>query len=291
MITGGFSMQIINGTEISKAIKEEVKQEVLQLNEQKVFPKLVVIIVGDNPASRVYVNSKKRTCTELGILSEEITLSADVTEEELLENIDTLNSDDSVSGILVQLPLPKHIDEDRVIGRIHPDKDVDGFHPYNVGKLMIGMDTLESCTPAGVIELLERSGIEIEGKHCVIVGRSNIVGKPVAQLLLQRNATVTICHSRTKDLKEVCKQADILVAAVGRLKMINREYVKSGAVIIDVGINRGEDGKLYGDVDFDDLKDVASAMTPVPGGVGPMTIAMLMKNTLKCAKAKSTLTE
>lgn len=241
------------------------------------------MIVGDDPASRVYVNSKKKNCEELGIYSEEHALSADTTEEELLSLIDTLNQRKEINGILVQLPLPKHINEEHIIHAINPKKDVDAFHPVNVGKIMVGNFDFVPCTPAGVMELIKESGIEIAGKECVVVGRSNIVGKPQAMLLLHQNGTVTICHSRTKDLKEVVKRADILVAAVGIPNFITGDMIKEGAVVIDVGINRIADKKLVGDVDFTSAEKVAGAITPVPGGVGPMTIAMLMKNTIKAA--------
>lgn len=247
------------------------------------MPGLAVVIVGDDPASRVYVNNKKKACEELGILSEEYALSKDTTEEELLALIDRLNREKSISGILVQLPLPKGINEEKVINRIDPQKDVDAFHPVNVGKIMIGNYDFVPCTPAGVMELIKESGIDISGKECVIVGRSNIVGKPMSMLLLHQNGTVTVCHSRTKDLKEVTRRADILVVAVGRPEFITGDMIKEGAVVIDVGINRLENKKLVGDVEFKSAEKVASAITPVPGGVGPMTIAMLMKNTLKAA--------
>ena len=245
---------------------------------------LAVIIVGDDPASRVYVNNKKKACEACEIYSEEYALPAETSETEVLELIDTLNKRADISGILVQLPLPKHIDEKKVINSIIPEKDVDAFHPVNVGKIMIGDFDFLPCTPAGVMELIKETGIEISGKECVVLGRSNIVGKPQAMLLLHENGTVTICHSRTKDLKEVTKRAEILVAAVGIPKFVKADMVKEGAVVIDVGINRDENGKLCGDVDFDDVVNVASAITPVPGGVGPMTIAMLMRNTLTAAK-------
>ena len=247
------------------------------------MPGLAVIIVGDDPASRVYVNNKKKACEEIGILSEEYALPADTKEEDLLALIDKLNSDKKISGILVQLPLPKGIDEEKVINRIAPKKDVDAFHPVNVGKIMVGNFDFVPCTPAGVMELIAESGIDICGKECVVVGRSNIVGKPMSMLLLHKHGTVTVCHSRTKDLKEVTKRADILVVAVGIPNFVTGDMIKEGAVVIDVGINRLEDKKLVGDVEFETAEKVASAITPVPGGVGPMTIAMLMKNTLKAA--------
>ena len=275
---------IIDGKKVSARIKEEVRQEVVALKEKGVNVGLAVIIVGDDPASRVYVNNKKKACEACEIYSEEYALPAETSEAEVLELIDSLNKRDDISGILVQLPLPKHIDEKKVINSIIPEKDVDAFHPVNVGKIMIGDFDFLPCTPAGVMELIKETGIEISGKECVVLGRSNIVGKPQAMLLLHENGTVTICHSRTKDLKEVTKRAEILVAAVGIPKFVKADMVKEGAVVIDVGINRDTDGKLCGDVDFDDVVNVASAITPVPGGVGPMTIAMLMRNTLTAAK-------
>ena len=241
------------------------------------------MIVGDDPASRIYVNSKKKNCGELGIYSEEYALPGETSEEELLELIDKLNKKHDVSGILVQLPLPKHINEENIINAIDPKKDVDAFHPVNVGKIMVGNYDFVPCTPAGVMELIKESGIEIAGKECVVVGRSNIVGKPQAMLLLHQNGTVTICHSKTKNLKEIVKRADIVVAAVGRPKFITADMIKPGAVVIDVGINRLADKKIVGDVDFEECEKVAGAITPVPGGVGPMTIAMLMRNTVKAA--------
>lgn len=251
-------------------------------------PGLAVIIVGDDPASRVYVNNKKKACEECGIYSEEYALSAQTTQEELLNLIDTLNKKSDISGILVQLPVPKHIDEETIINAIDPKKDVDAFHPVNVGKIMVGNYDFVPCTPAGVMELIRESGVEVSGKECVVVGRSNIVGKPQAMLLLHQNGTVTICHSRTKDLAEKTKNADILVAAVGIPNFIKGDMIKEGAVVIDVGINRMEDKTLCGDVDFESAKNIAGAITPVPGGVGPMTIAMLMKNTVKAARVNKT---
>ena len=275
--------QILSGKEVSARIKAELANEVEALKAKGIFPGLAVIIVGDDPASRVYVNSKKKNCEELGIYSEEHALPAETTEDELLALIEKLNGDKKVNGILVQLPLPKHINEEKIINAISPIKDVDAFHPVNVGKIMVGNYDFVPCTPAGVMELIKESGIEISGKECVVVGRSNIVGKPQAMLLLHENGTVTICHSRTKDLKAAVKRADILVAAVGIPNFITGDMIKEGAVVIDVGINRIAEKKLVGDVDFESAKDVASAITPVPGGVGPMTIAMLMKNTVKAA--------
>lgn len=270
--------QIIDGKAISAQIKDELKEKVAAMKAEGITVTLAVIQVGSDPASCVYVGNKKKACEYIGIRSLAYELPEETTEEELLELIGELNQRNDVNGILVQLPLPAHIEEDKVIERIAPEKDVDGFHPQSVGALCIGRPGFLSCTPAGIIQLLKRSDIEIEGKECVVIGRSNIVGKPMALLLLRENGTVTIAHSRTADLKEVTKKADILVAAVGRPEMITREYVKEGAVVIDVGIHRKEDGKLCGDVNYADVAPVCSAITPVPGGVGPMTIAMLMHN-------------
>lgn len=270
--------QIIDGKAISAQIKDELKEKVAELKTQGIEVSLAVIQVGADPASSVYVRNKKKACEYIGIRSLAYELPEETTEKELLDIIDELNGRKDVNGILVQLPLPSHISEEKILNRIDPTKDVDGFHPQNVGALCIGKPGFVSCTPAGVIQLLKRSGISIEGKECVVIGRSNIVGKPMAILLLRENGTVTITHSRTKDLKEVTKRADILVVAIGRPKMITAEYVKEGAVVIDVGIHRNEDNKLCGDVDFDSVEPVCSAITPVPGGVGPMTIAMLMNN-------------
>ncbi len=269
---------LIDGKAISTQIKEELKEKVAALKAEGKEVTLAVIQVGNDPASTVYVGNKKKACEFIGIRSLAYELPEETTEKELLDIIADLNAREDVNGILVQLPLPKHIDEDKVIKQIDPSKDVDGFHPASVGALCIGQKGYVSCTPAGIIQLLKRSGIEIAGKECVVIGRSNIVGKPMSLLLLRENGTVTIAHSRTKDLKEVTKRADILVVAVGKPKMITREYVKEGAVVIDVGIHRNEDNKLCGDVDFADVEPVCSAITPVPGGVGPMTIAMLMSN-------------
>lgn len=271
-------VQLIDGKAISKQIKDELKEQVAELSAKGVKICLAVIQVGNDPASSVYVGNKKKACAYIGIDSLSYELPEETTEKELLELIDKLNKDDAVNGILVQLPVPKHIDEDKIIKAISPLKDVDGFHPMSVGALSIGQPGFVSCTPAGVIQLLKRSGIEIAGKECVVIGRSNIVGKPMAMLLLRENGTVTICHSKTKDLKEVCKHADILVVAIGRPKMIDASYIKEGATVIDVGIHRDENNKLCGDVDFESASKVAGAITPVPGGVGPMTIAMLMHN-------------
>lgn len=275
---------IISGKEVSAKVRAEVKEACEQLKAEGVVPGLAVIIVGDDPASRVYVNNKKKACAEVGFLSEEYALPAETSQEELLELIDRLNKREDIDGILCQLPLPKHLDEKAVINAISPLKDVDAFHPSNVGRIMIGDYDFLPCTPAGVMEMLHFAGIEVSGKNCVVIGRSNIVGKPMAMLLLHENGTVTICHSRTKNLKEVCAAADILVAAVGKPKFVKADMVKEGAVVLDVGINRDENGKLCGDVDFDEVEPKASYITPVPGGVGPMTIAMLMKNTLKAAQ-------
>lgn len=273
--------QIINGKEISQTIKDELKAEVTELKAQGVSVALAVIQVGNDPASSVYVRNKKNACAYIGIESLAYELPEDTTEEALLGLIGDLNHRTDVNGILVQLPLPAHINEDKVIQAIDPKKDVDGFHPQSVGALCIGQPGFVSCTPAGIIQLLKRSGIEMDGKHCVVVGRSNIVGKPMSLLMLRENATVTICHSHTKDLKAMCCEADILICAIGKPLFFTREYVKDGAVVIDVGIHRNAQNKLCGDVDFDDVADKVSAITPVPGGVGPMTIAMLMYNCVR----------
>ncbi len=277
---------IIDGKAISAATRGDIKAQVDLLKAEGITPGLAVIIVGDDPASRVYVNNKKKACAELGMLSEEYALPADTTEEELLKLIETLNGREDIDGILCQLPLPRHLDEKTVINAINPDKDVDAFHPVNVGKIMIGDYSFLPCTPAGVMELIRRSNIEVEGKHCVVIGRSNIVGKPQAMLMLHANATVTVCHSRTKNLAEICRTADIIVAAVGKAYFVTADMVKEGAVVIDVGMNRNAEGKLCGDVDYEAVSKVASAITPVPGGVGPMTITMLMQNTVTAAKAR-----
>ena len=276
--------QLIDGKAISKQIKDELKEQVAELSAKGVKICLAVIQVGNDPASSVYVGNKKKACAYIGIDSLSYELPEETTEEELLELIDKLNKDDAVNGILVQLPVPKHIDEDKIIKAISPLKDVDGFHPMSVGALSIGQPGFVSCTPAGVIQLLKRSGIVIAGKECVVIGRSNIVGKPMALLMLRENATVTICHSRTKNLKEICKEADILIVAIGKPKMIDASYVKDGATVIDVGIHRDANNKLCGDVDFASVEPVAGAITPVPGGVGPMTIAMLMNNCVEAAE-------
>ncbi len=276
--------QIINGTLISATIKEELKVKVAKMKEQGITITLAVIQVGSDPASCVYVNNKKKACEFIGIQSLSYELKEETSEDELIALVEQLNQREDVNGILVQLPLPKHIDEDVIIKTISPNKDVDGFHPMSVGALNIGQPGFISCTPAGVIQLLKRSNISIEGKECVVLGRSNIVGKPMAALLLRENGTVTICHSRTKNLAEVTKRADILVVAIGKPKFITADYVKEGAIVIDVGIHRNENNKLCGDVDYDSVIDHVSAITPVPGGVGPMTIAMLMNNCVESIK-------
>ena len=277
---------ILDGKKTAAHVKSEVAEGIAQIKEATgITPCLAVVLVGDDPASQTYVKSKERDCEECGIKSLDCRRSADTTQEELNELIDSLNEDDSVQGILVQMPLPKHLDAEQVIQRISPEKDVDGFHPENLGKLVRGLNAFRACTPWGVMRLLDEYGIDPEGKHAVVIGRSTIVGKPQALMLLERNATVTICHSRTPNLPELCKQADIIVAAVGRAKMVTPEYVKPGAVIIDVGINRTDEG-LVGDVDFAAVEETVSAITPVPGGVGLMTRAMLMQNTLEAAQAQ-----
>ncbi|MBI1912359.1 MAG: bifunctional methylenetetrahydrofolate dehydrogenase/methenyltetrahydrofolate cyclohydrolase FolD [Deltaproteobacteria bacterium] len=279
------SANIINGKEIAAQVREELRAEIKDLKEKHgLTPGLTVVLVGENPASKVYVRNKGKACEEVGIRSVQHTLSDTTTEEELLKLIEELNNDKDVHGILVQLPLPKHINEEKVLELISPKKDVDGFHPYNMGRLMVGNPLLQPCTPFGVMRLLESTGIDITGKDAVIIGRSNIVGKPQAMMLLRRNATVTICHSKTKDLVDKVKSADIVVAAIGRAQFVKGEWIKEGAVVIDVGINRNEEGKLVGDVDFEGASQKASYITPVPGGVGPMTIAMLLKNTVEAAK-------
>lgn len=275
--------KLLLGKEVSARIKGELRAEVAALKEKGINPGLAVIIVGDDPASRVYVNNKKKACEECGIYSEEYALPAETSEKDLLDLIEVLNGNDKISGILVQLPVPKHIDEKKVIEAISPIKDVDAFHPVNVGKIMVGDFDFVPCTPAGVMELIKESGIDVAGKECVVVGRSNIVGKPQAMLLLHKNGTVTICHSRTKDLAAKTREADILVVAVGIPNFVTGDMIKPGAVVIDVGINRVAEKKLVGDVEFETAEKVAGAITPVPGGVGPMTIAMLMKNTVKAA--------
>ena len=273
--------KIIDGKQISLDIKNELKEKVAKYKEQGIEITLAVVKVGNDPASAVYVRNKEKACEYVGINSKTLALPEETTEEELLNVVKELNEDKNVNGILVQLPLPKHIDESKVLLTIDSTKDVDGFHPVNVGKMVIGEDTFLPCTPAGIIEMIKRTDIDIEGKECVVIGRSNIVGKPMAMLMLKENATVTIAHSRTKDLKEVTKRADIIVAAIGKAKFVTADYVKEGAVVIDVGMDRDENGKLCGDVDFESVSKVASAITPVPGGVGPMTVTMLLVNCLR----------
>ncbi len=273
--------KIIDGKQISLDIKNELKEKIARYKEQGIEITLAVVKVGNDPASAVYVRNKEKACEYVGINSKTLALPEETTEEELLNVVKELNEDKNVNGILVQLPLPKHIDESKVLLTIDSTKDVDGFHPVNVGKMVIGEDTFLPCTPAGIIEMIKRTDIDIEGKECVVIGRSNIVGKPMAMLMLKENATVTIAHSRTKDLKEVTKRADIIVAAIGKAKFVTADYVKEGAVVIDVGMDRDENGKLCGDVDFESVSKVASAITPVPGGVGPMTVTMLLVNCLR----------
>ena len=277
-------MQLIDGKAVSQAVKERVRDEIAH---EGLKIGLAVVIVGNDQASRVYVNNKKKACEFCGITSYEYALPEETTEEQLLELVDTLNNDGKVNGILVQLPLPEHIDEKKIIEHISPMKDVDAFHAVNVGRIMIGDYAFLPCTPAGVMELIHSTGTEVSGKECVVIGRSNIVGKPMAMLLLHENGTVTVCHSRTKDLAEVCRRADILVSAVGRAGFVTADMVKEGAVVIDVGMNRNAEGKLCGDVDFDGVAPKCSFITPVPGGVGPMTIAMLMENTLRAKRLQS----
>lgn len=275
---------LISGTQVSQEIRADIRKEVEELKAQGLVPGLAVVLVGEDPASQVYVRNKEKACHDLGFYSEVHRLPADTKQEDLLALIDKLNRQESIHGILVQLPLPAHIEEKAVIDAIAVHKDVDGFHPVNVGNLVIGDDSLLPCTPAGVIELIKRTGLEMAGKHAVVIGRSNIVGKPVSLLLQRENATVTMCHSRTSNMAELCRQADILVVAIGRANFIDASYVKPGAVVIDVGMNRLDNGKLAGDVDFASVQEVSGPITPVPGGVGPMTITMLMKNTLIAAK-------
>ena len=283
-------MQIIDGKKVSAEVKEQVRQETLRLKEEHgVTPGLAVVIVGDDPASRVYVNNKKKACELVGFRSEEYALPASATQEELLDLVHKLNEKEDINGILVQLPLPKHLDDKAVTEAINPVKDVDAFHAVNVGKIMLGEYDFLPCTPAGVMEMLHSYNIPVEGRECVVIGRSNIVGKPMGMLLLHENGTVTICHSRTKNLKEVCARADILVAAVGIPKFVKADMVKEGAVVIDVGMDRDENGRLCGDVDFENVKEKCSFITPVPGGVGPMTIATLMKNTIKACRLQNGL--
>ena len=279
--------KILSGKTVSERVKGEMREEIKALQAKGINPGLAVIIVGEDPASKVYVGRKEAMCTELGMYSEKYALPEETTMEELKALVEKLNKDEKINGILCQLPLPKHQDEKEIINTIAPEKDVDAFHPVNVGKIMIGDYDFVPCTPAGILELIKEIGIEPEGKNCVVIGRSNIVGKPMGMLLLHKNGTITICHSKTANLKEVTKSADILVAAVGRAKFVTADMVKEGAVVIDVGMNRLEDGTLCGDVDYDAVEKVAGAITPVPGGVGPMTISMLMKNTITAAKKQN----
>lgn len=280
-------MKIIDGKAVSLKVKEEVAAEIAALGDKGISACLAVVIVGDDPASRIYVNNKKKACQFCGIASKEYALPASTSQEELLKLVKELNNDPSVNGILVQMPLPRHLDEEAVIEAIDSRKDVDAFNAVNVGKIMIGNYSFLPCTPAGVIELINSTGEAISGKRCVVIGRSNIVGKPMAMLLLHNNGTVTVCHSRTKNLPQVCREADILVSAIGKAKFVTSDMVKDGAIVIDVGMNRDENGKLCGDVDFESVSQKASYITPVPGGVGPMTIAMLMKNTVRAAKLQN----
>lgn len=277
--------ELIDGKELAKKIRKSLKKDVLDLREKGINPKLAVIMVGDDPASQVYVKNKSKACEKTGIEFEEYIFDSEITEEELIKTIEKLNKDDSVHGILVQCPIPKHINTNRALRAILPSKDVDGFHPVNVGNLSIGEDSFVSCTPYGIVKMIEEYNIETEGKNAVILGRSNIVGKPLIQCMLNKNATVTVCHSRTKNIEEITKNADILIAAIGKPKFVKESMVKDGAVVIDVGINRMEDGSIVGDVDFENVEKKASFITPVPGGVGPMTIAMLLSNVVKSAKS------
>ena len=280
---------IIDGKSIAEKTKNNLKDEVLKLKSKGIVPKLAVVLVGENSASKIYVRNKKRACEEVGIYSEEFNLPENTSEEELIDLIEKLNSNSDINGILVQLPLPFHISETKIAETINPLKDVDVFNPINTGKLLAGYADLIPCTPKGIIEILDHEKINLKGKHCVIIGRSNIVGKPLALLMLQKDATVTICHSKTKNLDEICKSADIIVAAVGKPKFITKNMVKKGCVIVDVGINRNKNGTICGDVDFDEVKNMVSRITPVPGGVGPMTIAMLLKNTLITTKIQNNI--
>ncbi|PEA56286.1 bifunctional methylenetetrahydrofolate dehydrogenase/methenyltetrahydrofolate cyclohydrolase FolD [Bacillus pseudomycoides] len=275
---------IIKGNEVAEKKRAQLKEKVAELKKQGIVPGLAVILVGDDPASHSYVKGKEKGCEQVGIYSELITFPDSITQDRLLAEIDRLNNDDRIHGILVQLPLPNHIEEKAIIEKISPEKDVDGFHPISIGRMMTGQDTFLPCTPHGILELVKETNIDITGKHVVVIGRSNIVGKPVGQLFLNENATVTYCHSKTANIKELAKLADILIVAVGRAKMVTADYVKEGAVVIDVGVNRLETGKLCGDVDFDDVLNVASHITPVPKGVGPMTITMLLENTVLSAQ-------
>ena len=279
--------QLIDGKELSKKIREELKLETDKLKEKKIIPKLAVILVGNNSASKVYIKNKSKACNDVGVEFEEIILDNNTSMEKLLSIIDELNVRRDINGILLQSPIPEGLNIQKAFERINYKKDVDGFNPINVGKLMIGQDTFISCTPYGIIKMLEAYNIEIQGKHAVVIGRSNIVGKPLSQCLLNKNATVTICHSKTKNIKEIAKTADILISAVGKINMVTADMVKDGAVVIDVGMNRNDDGKLVGDVDFEKVKERASYITPVPGGVGPMTIAMLMNNVIKATKLQN----
>lgn len=276
--------EIIDGKELAKKIRKELKKEVIELKEKGINPKLAVIMVGDDAGSQVYVRNKSKACEKVGIEFEEFLFEADIEEKVLLDTIEKLNKDDSVHGILVQCPIPKHLNTNKVLRTISPNKDVDGFHPVNVGNLSLGEDAFVSCTPYGIVKMIEEYNIETEGKNAVILGRSNIVGKPMIQCMLEKNATVTVCHSRTKNIEQITKNADILIAAIGKPKFVKEDMVKDGAVVIDVGINRLEDGSIVGDVDFENVSKKASYITPVPGGVGPMTIAMLLSNVVKSAK-------
>ena len=278
---------IINGKKVSQKIREELKEECEEIRKQGIIPKLAVIMVGDNPASKVYVKNKNKACQEIGIEYEEYFLNSEITQEKLIELIEDLNTRKDINGILLQSPIPNHLDINEAFRKISPEKDVDGFHPENVGKLILNQDTFVSCTPYGIMKLFAEYNIDLTGKHVVILGRSNIVGKPLISCCLNRNATVTVCHSKTENLEEHTKKADILIVAIGRANFVKKEMVKEGAVIIDVGINRTDEGKLTGDVDFENVKDVAGYITPVPGGVGPMTIAMLMNNVIKAARLQS----
>ena len=280
---------LLNGKEVAKKIKEDLKLEVDQIKERGITPKLAVVMVGNNEASKVYVKNKSKACDTIGVEFEEFLLEENTTEEELFELIDRLNEDKNINGILVQAPIPKHLDQNKAFRRIKPEKDVDGFNPINVGDLSIGNDCFISCTPYGVMKILEYYNIELEGKNAVVLGRSNIVGKPMVQCLLSKNATVTVCHSRTQNIKEITKNADILIAAIGKAKFVTEDMVKEGAIVIDVGINRLDNGKICGDVDFEAVESKVKAITPVPGGVGPMTIAMLMNNLVKATKLQNNL--
>ena len=280
---------LLNGKEVAKKIKEDLKLEVDQIKEKGIIPKLAVVMVGNNEASKVYVKNKSKACDTIGVAFEEFLLDENITEEELFKLIDRLNEDKNINGILVQAPIPKHLDQNKVFRRIKPEKDVDGFNPINVGDLSIGNDCFISCTPYGVMKILEYYNIELEGKNAVVLGRSNIVGKPMVQCLLSKNATVTVCHSRTQNIKEITKNADILIAAIGKAKFVTEDMVKEGAIVIDVGINRLDNGKICGDVDFETVESKVKAITPVPGGVGPMTIAMLMNNLVKATKLQNNL--